>query len=104
MEYQLNSSVNFGKYNGKNIKYILDNDFGYLCWCVKEIEDFTICDEVAFLMLENAKNLSKSSRINLKLLFENKDEESEVLNIIMTNYIKSQMINYKSVRKNRKSW
>lgn len=43
--YDLDDQINFGKYNGKTIKEILDVNPDYLCWCIKNLDSFAISAE-----------------------------------------------------------
>ena len=48
MVYKLTYTIDFGKYNGLSIKEVAEKDIGYLCWCVKNINDFVLDNDALF--------------------------------------------------------
>jgi hypothetical protein len=50
----LESNFSFGKYEGKQVKEIIESDFTYLVWCAKKLDHFYLTSEV----VETIKNLS----------------------------------------------
>lgn len=45
-EYNLESILNFGKYKGKSVHYILHNDPSYLVWANDNIEWFKVSEGI----------------------------------------------------------
>lgn len=45
--YGLGSVLHFGKHNGSTLADIIEKDKSYLFWCLQEIDDFIISDELA---------------------------------------------------------
>ena len=37
---------NFGKYKGKTLLHVIDNDPQYIIWCINNIKDFNINDKL----------------------------------------------------------
>jgi hypothetical protein len=44
-KYKLDDTFKFGKYNGKTISYVLNKDWKYVLWCLKNVEGFTLDKE-----------------------------------------------------------
>lgn len=42
---------NFGKYKGKTLLYVIDNDPQYIIWCIDNIEDFNINEKLKLELL-----------------------------------------------------
>ncbi len=90
-EYNLQTTLNFGKYKDKSIEFLISNDLGYLCWCIKEIKGFVVENDVLLMMNENYSNLSKSSRVDIGFIFGEKSEKEEIDNIIKSNILKRKL-------------
>lgn len=73
--YYLQSSIRFGKYRGKNIKHIAENNFSYILWCMKEIEKFYIYDDVSDFI----KNIAPEVDIpEHKIIIKNMDSKVNI--------------------------
>lgn len=68
-EYQEDDELNFGKYKGKTIKYIVENDFQYLTWCVNSMAGFFLSPEVLYLVIK------KSGVKHLKFIMTNMSKD-----------------------------
>ena len=92
MIYKKNDILTFGKYKGIIISKLIKVDFGYICWCMKNIEDFVLDEEMIYLLRINYQNLNKSSIIKGEYFFSNNDIDSEIKkeidNLIKTNFTK----------------
>jgi len=44
--YELNTILNFGKYEGETVENIIKQDNQYIGWCISEVESFYITDTV----------------------------------------------------------
>ena len=42
---------NFGKYKGKALLHVIDNDPQYIIWCINNIKDFNINDKLKVELL-----------------------------------------------------
>lgn len=80
-EYQSNSIVKFGRYNGKTLSEIVDIEPDYIEWCIMHLDhfyiseeaveslveintDFTVSAEMQLILEEKAKNVYTRSRSN----------------------------------------
>jgi uncharacterized protein (DUF3820 family) len=45
------SLFNFGKYKGKTLLHVIDNDPQYIIWCINNIKDFNINDKLKVELL-----------------------------------------------------
>ncbi|WP_167616974.1 hypothetical protein [Maribellus sediminis] len=53
-EYEENDELNFGKYKGKTIRYVIDNDFQYLSWSVNNIGGFYLSHSILFSIIRES--------------------------------------------------
>ena len=88
MLYNKNTQLSFGKYKGITINALINIDLGYLCFCIKDIEDFVVDDDVMKLMYINSSLLNSSTRISIKVLFEDDGDKEEIANVIIANMLK----------------
>ena len=57
-EYYLNEDIDFGKYSGQSLKWIIDNDVNYVLWLLNKTDGFKInkyCYERISTVLNNHK-------------------------------------------------
>ena len=47
----INNKFQFGKYKGKTLLYVLDNNPQYIIWCINNIKDFNINDKLKVELL-----------------------------------------------------
>lgn len=98
MIYKLTQTIDFGKYKDLSIKEVAENDIGYLCWCVKNINDFVLDNETLMFLHSNYANMFNSSYVSIDYLFENDDlrlkqkQINEIENIIKANVIKCEFL------------
>ena len=45
-KYKMGSVLDFGKYKGEKVRDIIDNDPGYILWCIANVEWFTCTSAV----------------------------------------------------------
>ncbi len=101
MVYKLTYTIDFGKYNGLSIKEVAEKDIGYLCWCVKNINDFVLDNETLIFLHSNCANMSISTDVSIDFVFENDDlslkqkQIIEIENIIKANLIKYEFLGLK---------
>lgn len=53
MYYKLNTIYNFGKYKGKSIKQVIDDDINYVVWCLTDIPEFRLNDDAIVHFIDN---------------------------------------------------
>ena len=92
MLYNKNTQLSFGKYKGTTISNLITIDLDYLCYCIRDFEDFVVDDEVMKLMYTNHPLLNSSTRISNKVLFENDGDKEEITNIIKANILKRKIL------------
>ena len=44
MEYDLDDELSFGKYKGKTVEEVLEDDPTYLRWCLENVPSFVVDD------------------------------------------------------------
>ena len=70
-ELNLDSKLAFGKYEGKSIREVLDEDSGYIDWASKNVRDFNLDDEVKLrLKKSNARTKAEFRRFFARLIEE----------------------------------
>ena len=52
MKYKLDTRLNFGKYCGETLKTILEDDPGYLVWCLENVEWFEVDQDLEDIIYE----------------------------------------------------
>jgi hypothetical protein len=51
----LTDEINFGSYNGKTIKYVIDNEQGFIDWAFKNMKGFRLKKEALKYYNESIK-------------------------------------------------
>ncbi|MCD8438372.1 hypothetical protein LNI90_11605 [Tenacibaculum dicentrarchi] len=57
MNYKLDDILNFGKYKGRTIKEIIQEDINYIVWCLIQIDDFQLSDDSAIEFINNKEKI-----------------------------------------------
>lgn len=57
MIYYNSTKLNFGKHKGKTILEVLESDFNYICWCIKEINNFKLSEESITALIDNKEKM-----------------------------------------------
>lgn len=52
----INNKFQFGKYKGKTLLYVLDNNPQYIVWCINNIKEFKINNTLKNDLLNNYNN------------------------------------------------
>ncbi len=83
--YSLSTILDFGKYQGKPLEWVICNDFKYLDYCINIREDFFISKEE----LAKAKELNKNFKITIKSSGNLTKKEEKLLSNIRENMFES---------------
>lgn len=65
MKYNLNTVFKFGKYKGKTLKQVIDEDINYVVWCLSDINEFRLDNDAIVYFIDNKDKISiNHSRID----------------------------------------
>lgn len=53
MYYELNTIYDFGKYKGKSLKQVIEDDINYVVWCLTDIPDFKLNNDAIVHFIDN---------------------------------------------------
>ncbi len=62
------SYFEFGKFMGHTIKYVINNEPSYLLWCIENLKNFCVSEEILEIIKRKGLDISRSIEINNKKL------------------------------------
>jgi hypothetical protein len=72
--------MGFGKFHGQSIKSVIENNPGYIKWCLENIPEFEICDGLSKLLDEKGIKIDLDKKLKNQRSQEKMDEFNEVYN------------------------
>jgi hypothetical protein len=58
MKFDLNTVFKFGKYKGKTLKQVIDEDINYVVWCLSDINEFRLDNDAIVYFIDNKDKIS----------------------------------------------